>query len=82
MGSVEREPGCRCTHEEGDSDCPVHPTCQNCGGDIEAALRDAEARTAEAIAAWLFDEYRVDWDGGALSDICDAIRSGAWKGDK
>lgn len=26
-----RIPGCMCTHEEGDSLCPVHPTCEECG---------------------------------------------------
>ena len=26
-----RIPGCLCTHEEGDSACPVHPTCDGCG---------------------------------------------------
>lgn len=27
----ERAPGCRCTWEYGDSECPVHPTCSRCG---------------------------------------------------
>lgn len=26
-----RPAGCLCTWEEGDSDCPVHPTCEECG---------------------------------------------------
>jgi hypothetical protein len=28
---VPRPKGCLCTWEEGDSDCPVHPTCEECG---------------------------------------------------
>jgi hypothetical protein len=33
MSDVEykRPVGCVCTHEEGDSECPVHPTCPECG---------------------------------------------------
>ena len=32
--TTDREPspaGCRCTWEFGDSACPVHPTCNDCG---------------------------------------------------
>lgn len=29
--SMPRPKGCLCTHEEGDSACPVHPTCDECG---------------------------------------------------
>lgn len=29
--SMPRPPGCLCTWEEGDSECPVHPTCAECG---------------------------------------------------
>jgi len=29
--SMPRPAGCVCTHEEGDSLCPVHPTCEGCG---------------------------------------------------
>lgn len=49
---------CRCTHEEGDSDCPVHPTCAECGADISGALvdlRDENERTwpiYDAAMAW------------------------------
>lgn len=28
---MPRPPGCLCTWEEGDSECPVHPTCPECG---------------------------------------------------
>lgn len=27
----ERLPGCVCTFEVGDSECPIHPTCPDCG---------------------------------------------------
>ena len=30
-----RQPGCQCTWEEGDSACPVHPTCWACGAVLE-----------------------------------------------
>ena len=27
--------GCECTKEEGDSDCPVHPSCEHCEERLE-----------------------------------------------
>lgn len=31
MQTEERPKGCQCDQEWGDSDCPMHPTCANCG---------------------------------------------------
>lgn len=44
--------GCQCTSEQGDSDCPVHPTCHACGEHLTdedgtpriAGLADAPTR--------------------------------------
>jgi hypothetical protein len=33
--TVPRPPGCLCTWEQGDSACPVHPTCPGCGLPLE-----------------------------------------------
>jgi hypothetical protein len=33
---------CQCTHEQGDSDCAVHPTCSECGADISNTRLYAE----------------------------------------
>jgi len=45
--SYKRPTGCVCTHEEGDSDCPVHVSCWNCG---ELAT-PSEWRLSPAIVA-------------------------------
>jgi len=45
---------CSCTHEPGDSDCAVHPTCNECGADLSdhLALKPApEADEAACIVA-------------------------------
>ena len=31
VSTCDVEPKCQCTHEAGDSECPVHPTCEECG---------------------------------------------------
>lgn len=33
--TVPRPPGCVCTWEQGDTLCPVHPTCPGCGLPVE-----------------------------------------------
>jgi hypothetical protein len=33
--TVLRPPGCVCTWEQGDTACPVHPTCAGCGVPVE-----------------------------------------------
>lgn len=39
-------PRCECTHEQGDSDCPIHVQCADCGADLShqrvvTALRES-----------------------------------------
>jgi hypothetical protein len=72
---------CACSHEQGDSDCPVHPTCNNCGESIgDAALVSAiEQRTAEAIAKWIDASIGND-QYGWVEYAVDGIRDGAWRG--
>ena len=48
-GNYTPSDGCQCTSEQGDSDCPVHPTCHACGElltDEDGTPRIAGLRTA------------------------------------
>lgn len=46
---IPRPAGCVCSHEEGDSDCPVHVLCSECGEDIshQAVVKDRERLRAD-----------------------------------
>jgi len=54
---------CRCTHEAGDSDCAVHPRCNNCGEDLGATeiKADRDLLLAKLLAAHaLIEKQRAE----------------------
>lgn len=65
---------CQCSHEAGDSDCPVHPTCAECGASIEghgslafAIQREAEiARLTAACDEAITKVAEVEGERNAL----------------
>ena len=64
--TIPRPPGCVCTWEPGDSDCPVHALCPECGASQETtrlfkarAEGLAKLNTARANIAALGAD--VDW---------------------
>jgi hypothetical protein len=34
LDTEPRQPGCECHQEQGDSECPMHPTCEDCGCEL------------------------------------------------
>ena len=45
---------CRCTYEAGDSECPMHPTCSECGVPMPNAtlVPDSPLRCEACAATW------------------------------
>jgi hypothetical protein len=48
---------CRCTHEQGDTDCEKHPHCNNCGESVESMRIVADYRAVEKF----LDSANVPW---------------------
>lgn len=45
--AYKRPKGCQCDQEEGDSDCPVHPTCWSCGAVPEGCGCSVEVKALQ-----------------------------------
>jgi hypothetical protein len=44
-----RPPGCLCTWEFGDSECPVHQTCPECGAETKANGRCSNCKLMQDV---------------------------------
>jgi hypothetical protein len=56
--ALKPAPRCSCTHEAGDSDCAVHPTCNVCGADLAhlRALKPAQGPAEKVLWEELVDK--------------------------
>lgn len=58
---------CRCTHEEGDTDCAVHPRCNNCGESIGGAEIKADRDRLLAIVFGL--DRTIEMQGRRIYEL-------------
>ena len=75
--TIQRPFGCTCDREVGDSDCPAHPTCAECGADLSGHPAVAAALRLAAIEAHdaLSNLRAGRWEIGYVKDRVDRITS-------